>query len=128
METKKKEKDDKETNQWTKHLITIIDKKQYFKEEVKNLLKFHSQKCVGCIVYCSDSKSTDELFTFLMGHLKEISINKNISSYDIQSNLKKLKKQEIKVLLVNLSAMKTYYTNFVVPTNVNLVIFENMPS
>ena len=89
-ETQKKEKDDKETNQWTKHLITVIDKKQLFKEEVKNLLKFHSQKCTGCIIYCSDLKSTNELSNFLKDHLKEIKTDKIISFYDIQSNLKRL--------------------------------------
>ena len=92
-------------------------------------MKTHFQKCIGSIIYCSDLKSTNELSNYLTNYLEEIKTDKILNSYDdVQSLFKKLKKQEIKVLLMNLSAMKTYYTNFILPTNVNLVIFENMPS
>ena len=73
------------------------------------MLKFHSQKYVGCIVYCSDSKSTNELSNYFTNYLEEVKIYKILNSYDdVQSLLEKLKKQKIKVLLVDLSAMKTY--------------------
>ena len=55
-------------------------------------------------------------------------VDRIIGHNDIQHCLEKLKKKETKVLLLDLPFIQNYYTNFIVPTNVNLIIFENMPS